>query len=522
MLNNLDEAILNISKTRSNTHGDASKNNLLYSRWETRYAHTIDDFCNDFIFPRLPKPEWILKWHKMLLEYSKMDGAIFPIRDGHTDSKDASKIKLRRGWLVRVDDHVDYAGKFSYVFTDNYFAAYIYKMALDEYCPTAKEFFEYMTTFKSPADIAWLNGRKVENPIYNTEKRHFIMMPIRFGQVGKSSYPGNTETLKNAFINTSPAPTCPFGDYGYKHAHIFAVKGIYDIGGVDVKWEDIDLVELGEESTLQQDYQWNDSIKNFVWDRKMASSHDRDALRTAVVAHFLRFLDPMNHFLAPMQGCNKFTRANGEFSLDIAEYDNLISYLMFTRKNSPDSDFSDGFNEFIDNVLPGKNLTPLNCDTEEIDIIYHEGNQDAASRKTMTAKKATRTSSSKSPTTRSATGKKDDSTYLFEGVKYKKRTLVLAVIKSHVKKHGITTFAELQRDFPDHLLGGTKGVVKRSIDISDTDKGIGGTTPRYFVKSGQTLILSGEEVMVNNQWTLTLIDSFIKHSATFGHVITKV
>ena len=160
MINNLTEAILNIGKT-TKKHGDVAVKDVVYSRWDTRYSETLDDFHKDFIERRFPDKDIILRWHNMLVEYSKMDGAIFPLRDGHTNASD-EKIKLRRGWLVRVDYNLDYVGKFSYTFTDNYFPAYIYKMALDGYCPTAKEFFDFMTKTKYPEDIDWLKGRNVK------------------------------------------------------------------------------------------------------------------------------------------------------------------------------------------------------------------------------------------------------------------------------------------------------------------------------------------------------------------------
>ena len=42
------------------------------------------------------------------MEYSEMPGAIFPIRDGYSHSENDVELKLRRGWLVRIDNHLDY------------------------------------------------------------------------------------------------------------------------------------------------------------------------------------------------------------------------------------------------------------------------------------------------------------------------------------------------------------------------------------------------------------------------------
>ena len=63
-INNFDEAILNINKTTENSkYGDSDQNDILYSRWKTRYAETIGGFYDDFIKPRLPKTEILRKWN---------------------------------------------------------------------------------------------------------------------------------------------------------------------------------------------------------------------------------------------------------------------------------------------------------------------------------------------------------------------------------------------------------------------------------------------------------------------------
>ena len=388
-INNLDEAIINISKTRDdNTYGVATQNDILYSRWKTRYAETIGEFYADFIKPRLPKPEVVLAWHKVLMNYSQRDRAVFPIRGGYSSDKDKNKEKLRRGWLVRVND-----GIFSYTFTDNYFPAYIYKMALDGFCPQPDEFYEYMTG-RSSADpsklyetveeenITWLkalneessrkrkNEKHIKNVFDSTQGRDrcFLKMPISYGRVSKG------ETLKNVYINTDPAPTCPLGDCGYKHAHILGVRGSYKVNDSNTKqWEEIkEKVSLGEES----DYRWQKDINNYAWDRTVESS-EVDELRKIIVAHFLRFCDPINHFLSPKQGCNKFTKDNKDYSLDIGEYDNLLSYMMFIREK----EFGSDYEQFKKASLASTEIKSTDYSTDVIHVIYHEKKQEAANRK---------------------------------------------------------------------------------------------------------------------------------------------
>ena len=380
--NNLDEAILNICTTiENNEYGDSVQNEILYSRWKTRYAETIGGFYADFIKPRLPKKEVVLKWHKLLMDYSQREGAVFPIRGGYSHNEDKSKEKLRRGWLVRVND-----GIFSYTFTDNYFPAYIYKMALDGFCPELDEFYEYMTGISSDPsghekgfeekDITWLNGKSIKNVHDDTEgkDRRFMKMPISYGRIS------STELVKNVYVNTTPAPTCPLGDCGYKHAHVFGVRGEYKIDSDTIKqWEEInDKIALGDDS----DYTWKDDINNYAWDRTVESG-EADGLRKIVVAHFLRLCDPINHFLSPKQGCNKFTKDNGDYSLDIGEYNNLLSYLMFLREN----EFGDAYRNFKTEALAPSDSKSADCSTDIIHVVYHEKKQEAADRKNREDKK---------------------------------------------------------------------------------------------------------------------------------------
>jgi hypothetical protein len=144
-INNLNEAILNADKNYPDPKGK------IYSPWENNFSETIGDFYTDFIEDRLPNPKVVVEWHDMLVDYSQRKEAIFPVRAGN------NKKSLRRGWLVRVDDG------FSYMFADNGLASYIYKMALDGFCPKVDEFLEFMTKFVKVSDIAWLNKLN-ENP----------------------------------------------------------------------------------------------------------------------------------------------------------------------------------------------------------------------------------------------------------------------------------------------------------------------------------------------------------------------
>ena len=216
MISSLTEAILNADKNSPDSKG------VIYSPWKKRYSATIADFYNDFVEERLPDPAIVIEWHNLLVKYASREDAIFPIRAGNVSQK------LRRGWLVKADDG------FSYMFTDNDLAAYIYKMALDGFCPDEDEFYKFMTEFLAPDKIEWLtiinqNPRKRSKATINNaidkatnKERHFLRMPIHFNRIGGAGV-DKSEDEKNAYINTDPAPTCCLGKYNYKHAHLIGV-----------------------------------------------------------------------------------------------------------------------------------------------------------------------------------------------------------------------------------------------------------------------------------------------------------
>lgn len=513
-LNSLDEAILNISKTKEkDKYGDATQDDILYSRWKTRYAETIGAFYADFIKPRLPKLEVIREWNDMLIKYSKMPGAVFPIRGGYSN-----KDEMRRGWLVRVN-----GGVFSYTFTDNYFPAYIYKMALDGFCPEPDEFYEYMTGksskdatkldgFVKEKDISWLktlndelrSKGKDENHIKNIfdinedKERRFLKMPISYGQYSSS------ETVKNVYINTNPAPTCPLGDCGYKHAHVFAVRGEYEIDRDNVKeWEKInDKVSLGKES----DYTWKDDIDNYAWDRTVESG-EVDELRKIVVAHFLRLCNPINHFLSPKQGCNKFTEENGDYSLDIGEYNNLLSYIMFLREQEFAKD--DVYKNFRISALVPERYKSEDRSTDIIHVVYHEKKQEATDRKNKedkkketVEKKAEKTKSeadksiSKAKSSGSAkngsgrtAGSRDNSRYNFNGKKHYKSSLIVALVDKYLEDNPHADIAELNGAFDLTLLGKPIILLPKDITHSWESK----------VQKTERVLLDGTKIYINNQ-----------------------
>ena len=108
---------------------------------------TIDDFWTSFIEPALPDKNVVIKWFELLSDYVDQEDAVFALRCygnwGSYQAKD--DYTLRRGFYNLTDK--DY----SFFYTDNFFAAYFAKMAVDNYVPTLSEFKTMMQTREFPA-----------------------------------------------------------------------------------------------------------------------------------------------------------------------------------------------------------------------------------------------------------------------------------------------------------------------------------------------------------------------------------
>jgi hypothetical protein len=146
---------------------------------------------------------------------------------------------------------------------------------------------------------------------------------------------------------------------------------VYEISGKGIfEFKDIKQALLGDIT----DYQWKDDICNYAWDRDLSNYNGKipfSIIEEIIKAQFFRFLDPLNHFLAPKEQQNKYTNSDGYPSLDIAEYKNLLKYLLEQKKiNHPTI-----FNEFKDraavpNVILADDIDRISA--EPIRVVYHE------------------------------------------------------------------------------------------------------------------------------------------------------
>lgn len=113
---------------------------------------------------------------------------------------------------------------------------------------------------------------------------------------------------------------------------------------------------------------------------------------------------------------------------------------------------------------------------------------------------------------------KDTSQYLFDGVKYGKNRLVLAVVKKYAENHPNITAEELIRTF-DRSLQGSLGVVKtvNEIKMSSAD-----SERRFFLKPNELIKTSTAQCAVCNQWAVFNIGNFIARARQLGMTITEI
>lgn len=114
--------------------------------------------------------------------------------------------------------------------------------------------------------------------------------------------------------------------------------------------------------------------------------------------------------------------------------------------------------------------------------------------------------------------KRDKTKYFFDGVKYSKRRLVLAIVKAYVKKHPNITINELQTTF-DASLQGSFGVVmeKKTAITKITDY-----KKRFFTRVEEEIKLIDGICLVCSQWTLEKINIFITRARHLGFEIIEI
>ena len=225
---------------------------------------TIAEFWDDFVAPLLPPKQAVIDMYNLLLRYVDDPEAVFVIRNyANTVGDKKNYISLRRGFFTK-------GGSYNYFFTDNFFAAYFYKMAFDGYVPNYNDFKEAMISREFPARFGPFDS-KFERP--------------------KAAYSIDGKKGKNP----------GFTDAGYKISHIIDNGEGYLINGQVMsitQW----CNKYGFDRGDYQDYvPHTDSYGSFYARDKIAPEQARDILK----AQFLRLACPLNHVLTPKIGRNR-------------------------------------------------------------------------------------------------------------------------------------------------------------------------------------------------------------------------
>ena len=351
-------------------------------------ANSVDEFFETFVLPKLPKPEVIKKWHTLLMEYvSDLNNLSCAVRYGNSGSNSASKSgetgykKLRRGWLTKnIDDN------FEYFYADNYLTSFIYKMAIDGYCPTLQSFKDTFLTHKFPYGFNFHHDKKYE--------AEGTIIPY-----GKE--PG--------FLGN------------YKISHIFNTGEFYIVDGKKystIKMLSEDYFDIGSRD------QW---LKESDKIRKLNITETE---KKVITASFLRFVHPLNYFLTPTRKKHKCTPAV-QYN-DIGEYDPLVEKVKEYIKNTYPKEYA----EFTEKIMWYDGSNSTKGLPKDIHIEYGPDITSSSSKSKHSSKSV-------------STSSKDFSLYEFNGMVLNKRRLAFEVIKQAIIDKKIKGYSELINAFAD-------------------------------------------------------------------------
>ena len=272
----------------------------------TGAADTIENFFQEFIEPRLPDVNIVKRWHRLLMEYTEEKNwadLSCCIRFGNSGGKKKSSegevgyYKLRRGWLTK-----NTSDNFEYFFADNAFPAFVYKMALDKFCPeSVDEFREAFRRHKFPYGFGFM----IDNTV--------------------NEYKGVTiDVAKNpGFLGN------------YKLSHIFDAGEFFEIGGK--KYGDAGLTSKYYPIGHSNDYlKHSDRVRRMFID---------DEAKRVIVAKFLRFAHPFNYFLTPTK--KHHICGVPVYKKDIGEDLRMVSYVRGYLKAT----YPEEYKEFLERIM---------------------------------------------------------------------------------------------------------------------------------------------------------------------------
>ena len=311
---------------------------------------------------------------------------------------------------------------------------------------------------------------------------------MHFNRYGGSSHKDDKyEGKRNAAPIISVAPC--IGDLGYKHCHIIDAGESYYFKGKCLGMADIkeSYITIG----AIDDYKWDAKISNYIRKITLNSQEEFDDIKTIAKACTLRFIDPINHFLAPKAQHNTYF-ANGDAYSDVGEYEVLTSFMAKHMQGVLNDQVA--VDAFYKKALIEFNY--VDRTSEDFHIIYYLDKSN---------KKKTKRKTSAKPKKSASSGTKDNSEYMYNSRTYNKRQLVLAVISDYVKANKFDSYVDLKKVF-------TSNFVKKSNNVKDK------TRVHY---NSPINLDNGDVAYVSNQMTLGRINELINICKRLGIIITK-
>lgn len=113
---------------------------------------------------------------------------------------------------------------------------------------------------------------------------------------------------------------------------------------------------------------------------------------------------------------------------------------------------------------------------------------------------------------------KDHTHYLFNGIEYNKRKLVLAVIKDWISKHSPKAFDDLLQAFPQEIRGGGMFVPLAEAKAIYERQGI----DRHFLGDDEIIQFSDSQFAISNQWGKGNIKKFLDQTMKLGYEIKEI